>query len=38
VRTDGTISGNPSLEQERDPGGLDYIADRMMWLEDYKTP
>ena len=38
VRTDGTISGNLSLEQERDPGGLDYIADRMMWLEDYKTP
>ena len=38
VRTDGTISGNPSLESERDPGGLDYIADRMMWLEDYKTP
>jgi len=38
VRTDGAIAGNPSLEQERDPGGLDYIADRMMWLEDYKTP
>ena len=38
IRTDGTISGNPSLEQELDPGGLDYIADRMMWLEDYKTP
>ena len=38
IRTDGTIAGNPSLEQERDPGGLDYIADRMMWLEDYKTP
>jgi hypothetical protein len=38
VRTDGTITGAPSLEPERDPGGLDYIADRMMWLEDYKTP
>ena len=38
VRTDGSISGNPSLDQEKDPGGLDYIADRMMWLEDYKTP
>jgi hypothetical protein len=38
VRTDGSISGAPSLEPERDPGGLDYIADRMMWLEDYKTP
>ncbi len=38
VRTDGTITGSPVLEPERDPGGLDYIADRMMWLEDYKTP
>ena len=38
IRTDGTISGSPSLEQDLDPGGLDYIADRMMWLEDYKTP
>jgi hypothetical protein len=38
VRTDGVISGNPSLRQEQDPGGLDYIADRMMWLEDYRTP
>lgn len=38
IRTDGTISGAPVLEQELDPGGLDYVADRMMWLEDYKTP
>ena len=38
VRTDGAVTGNPVLEQELDPGGLDYIADRMMWLEDYKTP
>lgn len=38
IRTDGTILGSPALEQERDPGGLDYVADRMMWLEDYKTP
>jgi hypothetical protein len=38
IRTDGAISGSPSLEQDLDPGGLDYIADRMMWLEDYKTP
>lgn len=38
VRTDSAISGNPSLEQDLEPGGLDYIADRMMWLEDYKTP
>ena len=38
IRTDGSILGNPSLEQELNPMGLDYIADRMMWLEDYKTP
>jgi len=38
VRTDGLITGNPVLEQELDPGGLDYIADRIMWLEDYKAP
>jgi len=38
VRTDGTITGAPGLEQDLDPGGLDYVADRMMWLEDYKTP
>jgi hypothetical protein len=38
IRTDGAITGSPVLEQELDPGGLDYVADRMMWLEDYKTP
>lgn len=38
IRTDGQILGNPSLRQELNPQGLDYIADRMMWLEDYKTP
>lgn len=38
VRTDGFINGSPTLHQELNPGGLDYIADRMMWLEDYKTP
>lgn len=38
VRTDGSIIGSPTLEQELSPMGLDYIADRMMWLEDYKTP
>ena len=38
VRTDGTIGGTPTLRQEANPGGLDYIADRMMWLEDYRTP
>ena len=34
----GAIFGAPSLRPELAPGGLDYIADRMMWLEDYKTP
>ena len=38
IRTDGAIFGAPSLRPELAPGGLDYIADRMMWLEDYKTP
>lgn len=38
VRTDGRISGNPVFRQDLNPQGLDYIADRMMWLEDYKTP
>jgi hypothetical protein len=38
VRTEGIVAGNPTLERELDPGGLDYVADRMMWLEDYKTP
>lgn len=38
VRTDGAISGSPVFRQELNPQGLDYIADRMMWLEDYKTP
>jgi hypothetical protein len=38
VRTDGGIFGFPLVSRERDPGGLDYVADRMMWLEDYKTP
>ena len=38
IRTDGAITGSPVLEPELDPGGLDYVADRMMWLEDYKTP
>ena len=38
VRTDGVISNNPTIVRDRDPGALDYIADRMMWLEDYKTP
>ncbi len=39
VRTDGRLLGtSPTFRQELSPEGLDYIADRMMWLEDYKTP
>lgn len=38
IRTDGRIFGAPALRRESAPGGLDYVADRMMWLEDYKTP
>ena len=30
--------GQASFAPEVNPLGLDYIADRMMWLEDYKTP
>lgn len=36
VRTDVAILGtNPVIRQELDPRGLDFVADRMMWLEDY---
>jgi hypothetical protein len=39
LRTDGDIDsqGIPSFEPELNPGGLDAIADRMMWLEDYRA-
>lgn len=36
VRSDRVISGNPILRADPDPLGLDFVADRMMWLEDYK--
>jgi hypothetical protein len=38
LRTDGDITfqgGSANFVPEPDPGGLDFIADRMMWLEDY---
>lgn len=41
LRTDGGITfqgGEAYFVPEDRPEGLDYIADRMMWLEDYKTP
>ena len=40
LRTDGGITyqgGSANFIPETDPGGLDFIADRMMWLEDYRA-
>jgi len=40
LRTDGGISfqgGSANFTPETDPRGLDFIADRMMWLEDYRA-
>jgi hypothetical protein len=40
LRTDGTITfqgGSANCTPELDPAGLDFIADRMMWLEDYRA-
>jgi hypothetical protein len=40
LRTDGSITfqgGSANFVPETDPGGLDFIADRMMWLEDYRA-
>lgn len=40
LRTDGNITfqaGSATFLPEVDPGGLDFIADRMMWLEDYRA-
>ena len=40
LRTDSGITyqgGSANFIPETDPGGLDFIADRMMWLEDYRA-
>jgi hypothetical protein len=40
LRTDGGITfqgGSANFVTEPDPGGLDFIADRMMWVEDYRA-
>jgi hypothetical protein len=40
LRSDSTVtfpSGFVDILPEPDPGGLDFIADRMMWLEDYRA-
>lgn len=38
LRTDTNVSGIVDLVENNDPGGLDAIADQMMWLEDYRAP
>ena len=40
LRADSSVtfpSGAVEIRPESDPGGLDFIADRMMWLEDYRA-
>lgn len=40
LRSDSVVyfpSGFVDILPETDPGGLDFIADRMMWLEDYRA-
>ncbi len=40
LRSDSVVyypSGFVDILPEVDPGGLDFIADRMMWLEDYRA-
>ena len=40
LRSDSSVtypSGFVEIRPEYDPGGLDFIADRMMWLEDYRA-
>ncbi len=40
LRSDSVVyypSGFVNILPEVDPGGLDFIADRMMWLEDYRA-
>jgi hypothetical protein len=40
LRSDSVVyypSGFVDILPEPDPGGLDFIADRMMWLEDYRA-
>lgn len=40
IRTDGEVlpSEGAPVAAESDPQGLDFIADQMMWLEDYRVP
>jgi hypothetical protein len=40
LRTDGVINfqgGSANFVPETEPAGLDFIADRMMWVEDYRA-
>jgi len=38
IRTDSPLGGTVTLTPNSDPGALDAIGDRMMWLEDFRTP
>jgi hypothetical protein len=40
IRTAGQVlpASDAPVTRERDPQGLDFIADQMMWLEDYRAP
>lgn len=38
LRTDTNLPDLLNVVSEDDPGGVDYVADQMMWLEDYRVP
>lgn len=37
LRTDAEIAAAPTFTNETDPAGLDYLGDRIMWLEDRRA-
>jgi hypothetical protein len=38
LRTDADVPSGLKVVSENDPGGQDFVADQMMWLEDYRAP
>jgi len=38
IRTDSPLGGTVTLTPNSDPGALDAIGDRIMWIEDFRTP
>jgi type II secretory pathway pseudopilin PulG len=38
IRSDRSVSGTITFTAETNAGGLDAISDRVMWLEDFRTP